>query len=43
VLVEDLRGGLDAAERAATAGFFPAYQARCPGGTFVQLEASQGV
>jgi ABC-type transporter Mla maintaining outer membrane lipid asymmetry ATPase subunit MlaF len=40
VLVEDLRGGLDAAERAGTAGFFPTYQARCPGGTFVQLEAS---
>jgi ABC-type transporter Mla maintaining outer membrane lipid asymmetry ATPase subunit MlaF len=40
VLVEDLRGGLDAAERGGTAGFFPAYQARCPGGTFVQLEGS---
>jgi len=40
VLVEDLRGGLDAAERAGTAGFFPTYQARCPGGTFVQLEGS---
>jgi ABC-type transporter Mla maintaining outer membrane lipid asymmetry ATPase subunit MlaF len=43
VLVEDLRGGLDAAGRAGTAGFFPTYQARCPGGTFVQLEASPGV
>jgi ABC-type lipoprotein export system ATPase subunit len=41
VLVEDLRGGLDAAERAATAGFLPAYQARCPAGTFVQLEGSR--
>jgi ABC-type transporter Mla maintaining outer membrane lipid asymmetry ATPase subunit MlaF len=40
VLVEDLDGGLDAAERAATAGFLPTYQARCPGGTFVQLEGS---
>jgi ABC-type transporter Mla maintaining outer membrane lipid asymmetry ATPase subunit MlaF len=40
VLVEDLRDGLDAAERAGTAGFLPAYQARCPGGTFVQLERS---
>jgi len=40
VLVEDLGGGLDAAERAGAAGFFPVYQARCPGGTFVQLEGS---
>jgi ABC-type lipoprotein export system ATPase subunit len=40
VLVEDLRGGLDAAERAGTAGFLPTYQARCPGGTFVLLEGS---
>ena len=40
VLVEDLRGGLDAAERAGMAGFFPTYQARCPGGTFVQLGGS---
>jgi ABC-type transporter Mla maintaining outer membrane lipid asymmetry ATPase subunit MlaF len=40
VLVEDLRGGIDAAERAGTAGFLPTYQARCPGGTFVQLEGS---
>ena len=38
VLVEDLRGGLDAAERAGTAEFLRTYQARCPGGTFVQLE-----
>jgi len=40
VLVEDPRRGLDAAERAGTAGFFPTYQARCPGGTFVQLEGT---
>jgi predicted ABC-type transport system involved in lysophospholipase L1 biosynthesis ATPase subunit len=40
VLVEDLRGGLDAAERAATAGFPPTYLARCPGGTLVELEGS---
>ena len=40
VLIEDLFGGLDAAERAAAAGFLPTYRARCPGGTFVQLEGS---
>jgi ABC-type lipoprotein export system ATPase subunit len=40
VLVEDLRGGLVAAERARAAGFLPTYQARCPGGTFVQLEGA---
>ena len=40
VLVEDLLGGLDAADRAGAAGFLPTYQARCPGGTFVQLEDS---
>lgn len=40
VLIDDLRGGLGAAERAGAAGFFRAYQARCPGGTFVQLEGS---
>ncbi|HTF16343.1 MAG TPA: hypothetical protein VK643_16925 [Burkholderiales bacterium] len=40
VLVEDLLGGLDAADRAGAAGFLPAYQARCPGGTFVQIEGS---
>ena len=40
VLVEDLLGGLDAAERAGAAGVLPAYQARCPGGTFVQIEGS---
>jgi ABC-type lipoprotein export system ATPase subunit len=40
VLVEDLLGGLDSADRAGAAGFLPAYQARCPGGTFVEIEGS---
>jgi ABC-type transporter Mla maintaining outer membrane lipid asymmetry ATPase subunit MlaF len=41
VVVEDLRAGLDAAERGAATGFLQTYEARCPGGTFVQLEGSQ--
>jgi ABC-type lipoprotein export system ATPase subunit len=41
VLVEDLRAGLDAPERAAAAGFLKTYEARRPKGTFVQLEGSQ--
>ena len=38
VLVEDLTGGLNAAEYDGTAGFFAAFHALCPQGTFVQLE-----
>jgi len=38
VLIEDLTRGLSAAERDGTAGFFAAYHALCPEGTFVQLE-----
>lgn len=40
VLVEDLTRGLNAAERESTAGFFAAYHAVCPEGTFVQLETA---
>ena len=40
MLVEDSRGGLDAAERAAAARFPGAYLESCPGGTFVQLDAA---
>src|SRR5262249_9151747 len=42
MLVEDTQGGLDAAERAAAARFPAAYLERCPGGTFVQLDAAAG-
>jgi ABC-type transporter Mla maintaining outer membrane lipid asymmetry ATPase subunit MlaF len=38
ILADDLEGGLNAAERAATEGFAAVYHARCPGGTFVRLE-----
>ena len=40
VLVEDLNGGLEPGERAKAAGFASAYLARCPQGTFVQLEGA---
>ncbi len=42
VLVEDLGGGLSAAEQAAAAGFDTVYHAHCPGGTFVRLETVTG-
>jgi ABC-type transporter Mla maintaining outer membrane lipid asymmetry ATPase subunit MlaF len=41
VLAEDPERGLDSAERAAAARFPEVYLARCPGGTFVQLEAAR--
>ena len=40
LLVEDLRGGLDRAERAQVTEFPAAYLASCPGGTFVQLDGT---
>src|SRR5262249_16704953 len=40
VLAEDLQGGLDPGEREAADRFPAAYLERCPGGTFVQLEAA---
>ena len=42
VLVEEQQGGLDSAERAAANRFPAAYLARCPGGTYVQLEIASG-
>jgi ABC-type lipoprotein export system ATPase subunit len=42
VLVEDLGGGLSAAEQAAAAGFDAVYHAHCPGGTFVRLDTVPG-
>jgi predicted ABC-type transport system involved in lysophospholipase L1 biosynthesis ATPase subunit len=42
MLVEDLQGGLEAAERAAAARFSAAYLESCPGGTFVQLDIAAG-
>jgi len=38
ILADDLEGGLNTAERAATEGFPAVYHAHCPGGTFVRLE-----
>jgi ABC-type lipoprotein export system ATPase subunit len=40
LLAEDSLGGLDAAERAAVARFASDYLGRCPGATFVELEAA---
>ena len=40
VLAEDLQGGLDPEEREAADRFPAAYLERCPGGTFVRLEAA---
>ena len=42
VLAEEQQGGLDSAERAAANRFPAAYLARCPGGTYVQLEIASG-
>jgi ABC-type lipoprotein export system ATPase subunit len=41
VLAEEPQGTLDSADRAAAARFPAAYLERCPGGTFVQLEAAR--
>jgi ABC-type transporter Mla maintaining outer membrane lipid asymmetry ATPase subunit MlaF len=40
VLAEDLHGGLDSRQREAADRFPAAYLERCPGGTFVRLEAA---
>lgn len=41
ILADDLEGGLNTGDRAATEGFAAVYHAHCPGGTFVRLESSR--